>query len=151
MQANCPGLVAANRPPVIPAALRLAALNPDIDLVISDFSMPRFNGMRALDLLKGNGYEIPFIFFSGTIGEEAAIESLKNGATDYVLKQNPDRLVAAVRRALVEARERAAHVTAPAPTPPPTPSAENPEVLQLRTELAQTRGEYQVWPISSRR
>ena len=51
---------------------------------------------------------MPFIFFSGTIGEDAAIESLKRGATDYVLKQFPDRLVAAVRRALIEAGDRAA-------------------------------------------
>ncbi|MGB8353517.1 MAG: PAS domain S-box protein [Chthoniobacteraceae bacterium] len=86
-----------------------AALNDvQADLIISDFTMPGYTGVRALELAQQVCKSIPFIFFSGTIGEDAAIESLKRGATDYVLKQFPDRLVAAVRRALVEAGDRAA-------------------------------------------
>ena len=80
----------------------------DAHLIISDFTMPGYTGVRALQLAQQLRESVPFIFFSGTIGEDAAIQSLKNGATDYVLKQYPDRLVAAVRRALIEAGERAA-------------------------------------------
>lgn len=77
------------------------------DIIISDFTMPGYTGVRALQLAHKTCEWVPFIFFSGTIGEEAAIESLKQGATDYVLKQHPDRLVSAVRRALDEARLKA--------------------------------------------
>ncbi len=77
------------------------------DLIISDFSLPSYDGLTALSLAQELHPETPFIFFSGTIGEEVAVESLKNGATDYVLKQRPKRLVAAVRRALINAAERA--------------------------------------------
>lgn len=76
------------------------------DLIISDFSLPSYDGTRALALAEQWQKHIPFIFFSGTIGEETAVESLKTGATDYVVKQRPRRLVAAVRRALQEAEER---------------------------------------------
>ena len=79
-----------------------------IDLIISDFSLPGYDGARALELARRAREEVPFIFFSGTLGEEAAIESLKNGATDYILKQRPERLVAAVRRALKDSMARAA-------------------------------------------
>ena len=77
------------------------------DLIISDFSLPSYDGLSALSLAQELHPETPFIFFSGTIGEEVAVESLKNGATDYVLKQRPKRLVASVRRALINAAERA--------------------------------------------
>lgn len=80
----------------------------DANLIISDFTMPGFTGVRALQLARQLRESVPLIFYSGTIGEDAAIESLKSGATDYVLKQHPERLVAAVRRALVEAGEREA-------------------------------------------
>lgn len=76
------------------------------DLIISDFSLPSYDGMRALALAEEWQKDVPFIFFSGTIGEETAVESLKTGATDYVVKQRPRRLVAAVRRALQEAEDR---------------------------------------------
>lgn len=76
------------------------------DLIISDFSLPSYDGLRALSLAEQLQKGVPFIFFSATIGEETAVESLKTGATDYVLKQRPRRLVAAVRRALREAHER---------------------------------------------
>jgi len=76
------------------------------DLIISDFSLPGYDGARALEFARRIRPNLPFIFFSGTLGEEAAVESLKNGATDYVLKQRPERLVAAVRRALADADAR---------------------------------------------
>src|ERR1700722_15067804 len=76
------------------------------DLIISDFSLPSFDGLKALALARKLTPQTPFIFFSGTIGEEVAVESLKNGATDYVLKQRPHRLVSAVRNALRSKEER---------------------------------------------
>ena len=76
------------------------------DLILSDFSLPDFNGVEALDLAHRLAPEAPFIFVSGVVGEEFAIESLKEGATDYVLKQRLERLPSAVQRALNEAHER---------------------------------------------
>ncbi|PYJ86557.1 MAG: hybrid sensor histidine kinase/response regulator [Verrucomicrobia bacterium] len=76
------------------------------DLVISDYSLPSFDGLTALSLARELMPSVPFILFSGTIGEEAAIESLRNGATDYVLKQRPERLVTSMRRALREFEDR---------------------------------------------
>lgn len=76
-------------------------------LIISDYTLPSYDGFRALALAREWQSAVPFIFFSGTIGEEVAVESLKTGATDYVVKQRPQRLVAAVHRALQEAGERA--------------------------------------------
>ncbi|MEX2240775.1 MAG: PAS domain-containing protein, partial [Burkholderiales bacterium] len=76
-------------------------------VILSDFSMPQFDGMAALALAREAAPGVPFIFVSGTLGEEYAIRALKNGATDYVLKTNLIRLPAAVERALQEARERA--------------------------------------------
>ena len=70
------------------------------NLIISDFSMPQFDGMWALSLARELAPEVPFIFVSGTIGEEYAIRALKNGATDYVLKNNLLRLPASVERAM---------------------------------------------------
>ena len=89
------------------AALReaLAAAPPAI--VLSDFSMPGFDGMRALAVVREAAPEVPFIFVSGTIGEERAIEAIRRGATDYVLKNSMRRLATAVRRALDEAADRA--------------------------------------------
>jgi len=75
-------------------------------LVISDFSLPSFNGLKALALTREKFGNMPFILFSGTIGEETAVECLKKGATDYVLKQRPARLVAAVRSIFTAAEER---------------------------------------------
>jgi diguanylate cyclase (GGDEF)-like protein/PAS domain S-box-containing protein len=76
------------------------------DIILSDFSMPGFDGMAALAMARELTPETPFIFVSGTIGEEYAIRALKSGATDYVLKTNLMRLPAAVERALAEAQER---------------------------------------------
>ena len=83
----------------------LAAGLPNV--ILSDFSMPRFDGVSALRVAREVAPLVPFIFVSGTIGEERAIEAIRLGATDYVLKNNMRRLGTAVRRALVEAAERA--------------------------------------------
>jgi PAS domain S-box-containing protein len=77
------------------------------DLVLSDFHLPKFTGIEAMRIVRNDFPTMPFILMSGTIGEPAAIESLKAGATDYVLKQNRDRLPSAVRRAIAEAAQRA--------------------------------------------
>lgn len=74
--------------------------------ILSDFSMPRFDGITALRVARELTPTVPFIFISGTIGEERAIEAIRLGATDYVLKNNLRRLGTAVRRALAEAEER---------------------------------------------
>lgn len=76
------------------------------DVILSDFHIPGFDGLEALDLAQAKYPEVPFIFVSGAMGEEVAIESLKRGATDYVLKDRLSRLGPAVQRALREAEER---------------------------------------------
>jgi signal transduction histidine kinase/DNA-binding response OmpR family regulator len=78
------------------------------DLILSDFSLPEFDGLRALEIAVARAPETPFIFVSGTIGEERAIDALRRGATDYVLKTNLSRLSTAVERALREASLKAA-------------------------------------------
>ena len=88
----------------------LQAFRPDI--VLSDYSLPGFGGIDALAIVREQSPGTPFIFVSGTIGEERAIEALKRGAVDYVLKENRARLVPAMRRALQEATERSARQTA---------------------------------------
>jgi DNA-binding NtrC family response regulator len=86
----------------------LAALEAgEIDLILTDYSLPSFDGLAALELARERRPDTPFLFVSGGLGEEVAIESLKRGATDYVLKQKLDRLAPAVTRAIAEARERA--------------------------------------------
>jgi diguanylate cyclase (GGDEF)-like protein/PAS domain S-box-containing protein len=82
----------------------LADFQPEI--ILSDFSMPHFDGMEALEIAARDYPDIPFIFVSGTLGEEYAVRALKNGATDYVLKTNLIRLPAAVERAIDEAQKR---------------------------------------------
>jgi two-component system cell cycle sensor histidine kinase/response regulator CckA len=78
-----------------------------IDLILSDFSLPAFDGLSALKIAHAKWPDMPVIFVSGTLGEERAIDSLKSGATDYVLKEHLARLVPAVRRAMQEVEERA--------------------------------------------
>jgi PAS domain S-box-containing protein len=78
-----------------------------LDLILADYSLPTFDGMSALRIALRVCPEIPFLFVSGAIGEEQAIETLKAGAVDYVLKQRLERLVPSVRRALREAEDRA--------------------------------------------
>jgi signal transduction histidine kinase len=76
------------------------------DLILSDCKLPGFSGLQALEIAHALKPDVPFIFVSGTIGEETAIESLRNGAIDYVLKDSLNRLVPAVKRALAETEER---------------------------------------------
>ena len=78
----------------------------DPDIILADFSLPGFDGLDALSIALDVCPAIPFLFVSGAIGEERAIESLKTGATDYVLKDRLSRLVPALKRALREAEER---------------------------------------------
>src|SRR3984885_2666040 len=79
----------------------------DIDLILSDFSLPTFDGLSALKVAHARWPAIPLIFVSGTLGEERAVDSLKSGATDYVLKGHLSRLAPAVRRAMLEVDARA--------------------------------------------
>lgn len=76
------------------------------DLILGDYKLPSFDGLSALEIVQEKCPEVPFIFVSGAIGEEFAIETLKKGATDYVLKDRLSRLVPAVSRALREVGER---------------------------------------------
>ena len=78
-----------------------------VDLILSDFSLPSFDGVSAAQIVRAQWPAIPLILVSGTLGEELAIESLKSGATDYVLKERLARLAPAVRRAMQEVQERA--------------------------------------------
>src|SRR5215472_237181 len=89
-------------------AFRTALYEQRPHLILSDFSLPGYDGSEALRLVQREAPHIPFIFVSGTIGEERAIEALKSGAIDYVLKTNLARLAPAVRRALNEAASRRA-------------------------------------------
>src|SRR2546422_4147422 len=82
------------------AEFEAALAHGSVALVLSDFALPHFDGFSALAIVQKEKPNLPFIFVSGTMGEEAAIESLRRGATDYVLKQRLSRLGPAVRRAL---------------------------------------------------
>ena len=81
--------------------------NGAIDLILSDFSLPAFDGLSAVAIAQAGWPDLPVILVSGSLGEELAIDSLKNGATDYVLKQRLSRLGPAVRRAMTEVGTRA--------------------------------------------
>src|SRR5580658_130060 len=78
----------------------LAGLDRSPDLILSDYSMPEFDGLRALELVRQRGLSIPFIIVSGTIGEEMAVAAMKKGASDYLLKDRLARLGSAVRHVL---------------------------------------------------
>jgi signal transduction histidine kinase len=90
----------------------LAALEQDWDIVLSDFNLPGFSGLVALDLLKARGRDIPFILVSGEIGEDTAVEAMRNGASDYLLKNNLARLVPALIHAVDAHETRTARVRA---------------------------------------
>jgi PAS domain S-box-containing protein len=81
--------------------------NAGIDVILADYKLPSFDGLSALKLALDGRPDLPFIFVSGSLGEEVAIEALKIGATDYVVKSRLSRLVPSVQRALREARDRA--------------------------------------------
>ena len=82
------------------------SLDPALDIILSDYAMPPFTGLRALELLKESGLEIPFIIVSGTIGEETAVAAMRSGVTDYLLKDRLGRLGQAVEQALAQKRFR---------------------------------------------
>lgn len=89
-----------------------AALASDWDVVLSDFNLPGFSGLIALDVLKASGRLVPFIIVSGEIGEDVAVEAMRNGASDYLLKNNLARLVPAVEHAIEANETRRARVAA---------------------------------------
>src|SRR5216683_642118 len=89
-----------------PAGMTAALGKNQWDVVICDYSMPHFSGTDALRLLRTKGSEAPCIVLSGTIGEETAIAVLKQGAQDYVMKDNLKRLLPAIQRELGEAEQR---------------------------------------------
>ncbi|MEO6545391.1 MAG: PAS domain-containing protein [Nitrospiraceae bacterium] len=89
-----------------PGAMNEALRNQTWDLVLADWNLPRFSALFALEMLKSNGLDLPFIIVSGTIGEEAAIAAMKAGAHDYVMKSNLGRLVPAIQRELRDANDR---------------------------------------------
>lgn len=84
---------------------QLAAFRPDI--ILSDFHLPGFSGAMALEIAQERCPQIPFIIWSGVLGDEAAVDLIKQGATDYILKDRPARLASAIQRALAEAEQRA--------------------------------------------
>ena len=83
---------------------QLASFRPE--LILADFALPGFSGESALEIAQEQCPDVPFIFLSGAIGDEAAVELIRRGATDYVLKDRPARLVPVVRRALAEVEQR---------------------------------------------
>lgn len=80
--------------------------NKKLDIILADYSLPSFNGLHALEIVKKKKYIIPFIFVSGAIGEELAIKCLKTGATDYILKDQLKKLMPSIKRAFKENEER---------------------------------------------
>jgi diguanylate cyclase len=91
------------------AAMIAALAHEQWDLVVADFTMPSFSGTAALEVLRARDADLPFIFVSGTIGEDVAVGAMKSGAHDYVMKGNLRRLVPAIRRELREAVLRREH------------------------------------------
>jgi diguanylate cyclase (GGDEF)-like protein/PAS domain S-box-containing protein len=87
-------------------AMRAALVAEEWDLVISDYSLPGFSALGALEVLKKSGIDLPFIILSGDIGEETAVEAMRAGAHDYVMKNNLARLMPAIERELREAESR---------------------------------------------
>ncbi len=78
----------------------------DLDVIIADYTMPGFSGTAALTIVRDRGLEVPFIFVSGTIGEEIAVDAMKDGADDYIIKNNLNRLIPAINRELRDAEVR---------------------------------------------
>ena len=77
------------------------------DIILADYTLPAFDGLSALKIAQAKCPDVPFIFISGTLGEEVAIEALKIGATDYLLKERLSRIMPSVQRALREAKKSA--------------------------------------------
>ncbi|MBQ0820865.1 response regulator [Microvirga sp. HBU67558] len=101
------GLSAAIERVVSADEFTAAVRNGRWDLILADYLLPAFNGLNALEIAREIVPATPFVFVSGALGEEVAVEALKRGATDYVLKDKLDRLPATILRALAEAGERA--------------------------------------------
>jgi PAS domain S-box-containing protein len=80
----------------------LAGIRAGPDLILSDYSLPQFSGLRAAELLRASELNIPFILISGTVGEDVAVEAMKRGATDYLIKDRIARLGTAVKNALTQ-------------------------------------------------
>src|SRR6476660_7335108 len=87
-------------------ALNKALARHEWDMVIADYTMPGFSGTAALAIVRERGLEVPFILVSGTIGEDIAVEAMKNGANDYIIKNNLNRLLPAINRELRDAEVR---------------------------------------------
>ena len=94
------------------AAYRAALAEHEWDLVLSDFNLPGFTGLRAQQILKDSGKELPFILVSGEIGEDTAVAAMRNGASDYLLKNNLARLAPAVEHAIAANHDRLARLAA---------------------------------------
>jgi DNA-binding NtrC family response regulator len=84
---------------------QLTAFHPDV--ILSDYHLPGFSGKKALAIAQEQCPQIPFIIWSGVLGDEAAVELIKLGATDYVLKDRPARLPSVIQRAIAQAEQRA--------------------------------------------
>jgi diguanylate cyclase (GGDEF)-like protein len=100
------GYVVTSKRVDTPETLVAALAEGPWDIAVADFTMPRFSGTAALTLLRQHNTDMPFIFVSGTIGEDAAVDAMKTGAHDYIMKGNLKRLVPAVERELREAAGR---------------------------------------------
>lgn len=84
----------------------LAALHPELDIILSDYAMPSFDAPRALELLRLKDFDVPLIIVSGTIGEDVAVEAMRHGAADYLLKDRLARLGPSMEAAMEQARLR---------------------------------------------
>lgn len=88
------------------AGFRLALAEQEWDIVLSDFNLPGFSGLQAQEILKAGGVSVPFILVSGEIGEDTAVAAMRNGASDYLIKNNLARLAPAVEHAIEAGHER---------------------------------------------
>src|SRR6267154_870072 len=91
-----------------PKAMRASLETKECDVILCDYSMPHFNALSALALLKEIGVDLPFIIISGTVGEAVAVEAMRAGAHDYLMKDNLVRLAPTIQRELHEAENRRA-------------------------------------------
>lgn len=87
--------------------MKKALMEKTWDIILSDYKMPRFTGLEAIKIIKTSGIDLPLIIISGTIGEDIAVEAMKAGAQDYIMKDNLRRLLPAIERELGEAKSRA--------------------------------------------
>jgi PAS domain S-box-containing protein len=122
------------------AEFERALLVETFDLILADYSLPTFDGLTAQAIARRLAPEVPFVFLSGTLGEDLAVDRLKDGATDYVLKQRIARLPAAVRRARIEANERRERRKAEAQLQRLNRELES-RIVERTSELAHANGE----------